>query len=52
MTSIEDSISQAFDTNIQNILITGDFNLDILKDNSNKKNNRSLSTIQSKTIDK
>ena len=37
MTSIEDSIGQAFDTNIQNILITGDFNLDILKDNSNKK---------------
>ena len=37
MTSIEDSIGQAFDTNIQNILITGDFNFDILKNNSNKK---------------
>ena len=37
MTSIEDSIGQAFDTNIQNILITGDFNLDILKDNSKNK---------------
>ena len=43
MTSKEDSIGQAFDINIQNIFITGDFNLDILKDNSNK-------TIQSKTI--
>lgn len=37
MSSIEDSVGQAFDTNIQNILITGDFNLDILKDNSNRK---------------
>ena len=45
VTSIEDSIGQAFDTYIQNIFITGDFNLYILKNNSNKKNNRPLSTI-------
>ena len=37
LTSIEDSISLAYDTNIQNILITGDFNLDVLKSSSNKK---------------
>ena len=37
LSSIEDSISLAFDTNIQHILITGDFNLDILKQSSNKK---------------
>ena len=37
MTSIEDSIGLAFDTNIQNILITGDFNLDLLKDTSKRK---------------
>ena len=36
---IEDSIGLAFDSNIQNILITGDFNLDILKENSNRKIN-------------
>ena len=36
MTSIEDSIGLAFDTNIQNILITGDFNLDLLKDISKR----------------
>ena len=37
MSSIEDSIGLAFDTNIQNILLTGDFNIDTLKENSNKK---------------
>ena len=37
LSSIEDSIGLAFDSNIQNILVTGDFNLDILKDNSNRK---------------
>ena len=37
LSSTEDSIGLAFDTNIQNILVTGDFNLDILKDNSNRK---------------
>ena len=37
LTSIENSISLAYDTNIQNILITGDFNLDVLKSSSNKK---------------
>ena len=37
LSSIEDSIGLAFDSNIQNILMTGDFNLDILKDNSNRK---------------
>ena len=37
MTSIEDSIGLAFDTNIQNSLITGDFNLDLLKDTSKRK---------------
>ena len=37
LSSIEDSIGLAFDTNISNILITGDFNLDILKDNSSQK---------------
>ena len=37
LTSIEDLISLAYDTNIQNILITGDFNLDVLKSSSNKK---------------
>ena len=36
MTSIEDSIGLAFDANIQNILITGDFNLDLLKDTSKR----------------
>ena len=30
LSAIEDSIGLAFDTNISNILITGDFNLDIL----------------------
>ncbi|MCG8113032.1 MAG: reverse transcriptase domain-containing protein [Candidatus Thiodiazotropha taylori] len=35
--SIEDSIGQAFDTNIRNILVTGDFNFDILKQPANKK---------------
>ena len=37
LSSIEDSIGLAFETNISNILITGDFNLDILKDNSSRK---------------
>ena len=36
---IEDSIGLAFDTNIPDILITCDFNLDIQKDSSNKKVN-------------
>ncbi|MCG8113231.1 MAG: reverse transcriptase domain-containing protein, partial [Candidatus Thiodiazotropha taylori] len=35
--SIEDSIGQAFDTSIRNILVTGDFNFDILKQSANKK---------------
>lgn len=35
--SIEDSIALSFDTNIQNILITGDFNLDVSKQFANKK---------------
>ena len=35
--SIEDSIGLAFDSNIQDIIITGDFNLDMLKDSSNRK---------------
>ena len=37
LTSIEGSISLAYDTNIQNILITGDFNLDVLKSSFNKR---------------
>ena len=37
LTSIEDSISLAYDTNIQNVLITGGFNLDVLKSPFNKK---------------
>ena len=37
LTSIEDSIGLAFETNISNILIAGDFNLDILRDNSSRK---------------
>ena len=37
LSTIEDSIWLAFETNISNILITGDFNLDILKDNSSQK---------------
>ena len=37
LSSIEDSIGLAYDTNAQNILITGDFNLDIAKQSSNKK---------------
>ncbi|MCG8092843.1 MAG: endonuclease/exonuclease/phosphatase family protein [Candidatus Thiodiazotropha endolucinida] len=43
--SIEDSIGQAFDTNIRNILVTGDFNFDILKQPVNKRNKRYMSTI-------
>ena len=34
---IEDSIGLAFDTNISNIFITGDFNLDVLKNSSSRK---------------
>ena len=37
ISTTEDSIGLAFDTNIKNILITGDFNLDTLKQVSNKK---------------
>ena len=37
LSSIEDSMGLAFETNISNILITGDFNIDILKDNSSQK---------------
>ena len=37
LATIEDSIGLAFDTNMQNILITGDFNLDTQKQVSNKK---------------
>ena len=37
ISTIEDSVGLAFDTNIKNILITGDFNLDTLKHASNKK---------------
>ena len=37
LSSIEDSISLAFDTNINNIFVTGDFNLDTLKHSSNQK---------------
>ena len=37
LSSIEDSIGLAFETNISNILIPGDFSLDILKDNSSRK---------------
>lgn len=39
ISTIEDSIGLAFDTNIPNILIAGDFNLDVLKQVSNKKSN-------------
>ena len=35
--SIEDSIALSFDTNIQNKLITGDFNLDVSMQSANKK---------------
>ena len=34
---IEDSIALSYDTNIQNIIITGDFNLDVSKQSANKK---------------
>ena len=37
ISTIEDSIGLAFDTNIKDILITGDFNFDTLKQVSNKK---------------
>ena len=37
ISSIEDSIALAFDTNIPNILITGDFNLDISKPSASRK---------------
>ena len=39
LTSIENSIGLAFDTDIENILITGDFNLDMLKQTSKRKVN-------------
>ena len=45
LATIEDSIGLAFDTNVQNILITGDFNLDTQKQVSNKKNNRYMPTV-------
>ena len=37
LSSIEDSISLALDTNIQNILLIGDFNFDTLKEISYRK---------------
>ena len=37
LSSIEDTKGLAFETNISYILITGDFNLDILKDKSSRK---------------
>ncbi|MCG8046167.1 MAG: reverse transcriptase domain-containing protein [Candidatus Thiodiazotropha endolucinida] len=37
LSSFEDSIGLAFDSNIQNILLTGDFNLDTLKETSYRK---------------
>ena len=37
LSSIDDSTGMAFVTNIQNILITGDFNLDMFKQNSSRK---------------
>ena len=35
--SIEDSIAISYDTNAQNILITDDFNMDVLKNLTNTK---------------
>ena len=37
MSSIEDSIGLAFDSNINDVFITGDFNLDTLKNTPNQK---------------
>ena len=37
LSSIEDSIGLAFDSNINDVFITGDFNLDTLKNTSNQK---------------
>ena len=37
LSSIENSVSLALDTNIQNILLTGDFNFDTLKETSYRK---------------
>ena len=37
LSSIEDSVSLALDTNIQNILLTGYFNFDTLKETSYRK---------------
>ena len=37
LSSIEDSIGLAFDSNINGVFITGDFNLDTLKNTSNQK---------------
>ena len=45
ISTIEDSVGLAFDTNIKDILITGDFNLDTLKHASNKKHSRIMSTL-------
>ena len=45
LSSIEDSIGLAYDTNIQNAVITGDLNLDILKQAPNKKSTRPLPTV-------
>ena len=38
LSSIEDSIGLAFDSNINDVFITGDFTLDTLKNTSNQKN--------------
>ena len=37
LASIEDSISLALDTQINNIIVTGDFNLDMLNNNTSRK---------------
>ena len=37
LSSIEDSISLALDTQINNIIVTGDFNLDMLSNNTSRK---------------
>ena len=49
LSSIEDSIGLVFDSNINDVFITGDFNLDTLKNTSNQKKKSVvffLSTIQ------
>ena len=45
MSSIEDSIGLAFDCNINDVFITGDFNLDTLKNTSNQKNSAICQTF-------